>query len=94
MSKGDNSPGISKLAGVFKDMVAQGVDSGVSIDFGEIQKDKSLLLNSYPIPIPKADFLACHRLKDSLKAGNRVLVVWVDDDPVIVDTIIDGSEAF
>lgn len=94
MSRGDNSPGVSKLAGVFREMVSNQLEGAAAIDFGEIQSDKSLLTNSYPIAIPKSDYLACRRLKDNLAVGNRVLVVWADDDPVVVDVIIDGAEAF
>ena len=63
MSKGDNSPGISKLAGVFKDMIEKGKDTSQILDFGVIQPDKSLLTNTYPVPIPKSDYIVCRHLK-------------------------------
>lgn len=59
MSKGDNSPGMSKLAGVIKDIAKKEGDTSLLIDFGVIQDDWSLLTNTYPIPIPAADYLVC-----------------------------------
>lgn len=63
MSKGENSPGISKLAGVLKSMIDGAQDSSLILDFGVIQSDKSLLTNSYPIAIPRSDYLVCRHLK-------------------------------
>lgn len=62
MSKGDNSPGVSRLAGVIQDMVRGVQDNSLLIDYGVIQDDKSLLTNSYPIAIPKSDYLVCRHL--------------------------------
>lgn len=59
MSKGDNSPGMSKLAGVIKDIAKGEKESSLLIDFGVIQEDGSLLTNTYPIPIPATDYLVC-----------------------------------
>ena len=63
MSKGDNSPGMSKLAGVIGDMIKRGQAGSPVLDFGVIQSDKSLLTNSYPIAIPRNDYLVCRHLK-------------------------------
>lgn len=63
MSKGGNSPGISRLAGVFQKLVDAQVPKDLLIDFGVIQADGSLLTNTFQIPIPKADYLVCGHLK-------------------------------
>lgn len=122
MSKGDNSPGVSKLAGVLSDMMQRAQDGSLIIDFGVIQADKTLLTNSYPIAIPKSDYLICRHLKSRtvkattssrsvgdhgshshtveldtqqpLKAGDRVLVVWVQNDAVVVDVILSADNVF
>lgn len=62
MSKGKNSPNASRLAGIMAGLGAQGNDSSGILDFGEIGSDKSLICNSFPIPIPKGDYLICKRL--------------------------------
>lgn len=59
MSKGDNSPGLSKLAGVMVGMARNFQDTSLVLDFGQIQGDGSLLTNTYPIPIPASDYLVC-----------------------------------
>lgn len=122
MSKGDNSPGVSKLAGVLSDMMQRAQDGSLIIDFGVIQADKTLLTNSYPIAIPKSDYLICRHLKSRvakattssrsvgdhgshshtveldtqqpLKVGDRVLVVWVQNDAVVVDVILSADNVF
>lgn len=116
MAKGDNSPGISKLAGVFQSMIDKSQDTSLLLDFGEIQSDKSLLTNTYPIPIPKTDYVVCRHLKShsattssrsvgdhgshshtvginqKLEVGDRVLVAWVQDDPVVIDVILNADD--
>lgn len=59
MSKGDNSPGMSKLAGVIKSIAQGEKDPSLLIDFGVIQDDGSLLTNTYPVAIPASDYLVC-----------------------------------
>lgn len=111
MSKGNNSPGASRLAGAFKRLTPDN-HNAFEPDFGSIQGDGSLLTNTYPIAIPASDYLVCASLKkrkvntdsssvgdhgshrhevtlgSGLEAGDRVLVVWVANDPVVVDVIL------
>lgn len=63
MSKGDNSPGVSKFAGVLKELAKGTQETSLILDFGVIQSDKSLLTNTYPISIPQSDYLVCGQLK-------------------------------
>ena len=66
MSKGDNSPGVSKLAGVLQELAKKQLPTELLLDFGVVQQDKSLLTNSYPIAIPKSDYLVCRHLKSRI----------------------------
>jgi hypothetical protein len=113
-------------------------------DLGEIQKNMSLVTDTFPDPIPAEDYIVCrsvcydpavpltdterdgthphgasgghsqysgsgvHSHPDSegahvhqvklpekmrgLKPGDRVLVVWVGDTPVVNDIVVRGSE--
>ncbi len=63
MSKGDNSPGVSRLAGAIRELADIGKDGSLLLDFGTIQGDGSLLTNTYQIPIPKSDYIVCRHLK-------------------------------
>ena len=130
MSKGDNSPGLSKLAGVFDALAARHEDHSLVLDFGTIGGDYSLTTTNFPIPIPKKDYIVCRHLRavpekdrwstayagshthpggeggnagshahkfqphEVLKKGDRVLVAWVQNDPVVVDVIVHADEVF
>lgn len=59
MAKGDNSPGVSKLAGTFQQLARQEYAAPPMLDFGVIQEDFSLLTNTYPVAIPPSDYLVC-----------------------------------
>lgn len=59
MAKGDNSPGVSALAGTFQQLARQEFEAPPMLDFGVIQDDFSLLTNTYPVAIPPSDYLVC-----------------------------------
>lgn len=92
---GANSPGISRLAGVIRDIAARQIPSDMLIDFGEIQADGSLMTNTFPLPIPKSDYIVCRRLSQEprLAVGDRVVVAWVDNDAVVIDVILNADQA-
>lgn len=130
MSKGDNSPGLSKLAGVFDKLAERHEDHSLVLDFGTISGDYSLITTNFPIPIPKKDYLVCRHLRavpekdmwetkgagthshpgseggnagwhthkfqphEVLDKGDRVLVAWVQNDPVVIDVIVHANEVF
>ena len=62
MAQGDNSPGMSRLAGVIREMGGKRA-GGPVFDFGTIQQNGGLLTDSYPIMIPKSDYVICRHLK-------------------------------
>ena len=63
MSSGDNSPGLSKLAGVINGLILRHKDTALLLDFGTIQDDLSLLTNTFPYPIKAKDYLVCRHLR-------------------------------
>lgn len=56
--------GLNKLAQVLNNRTQsiQQAYSELLLDFGQIQQDYSLLTNTYPIPIPKSDYLVLRQL--------------------------------
>lgn len=56
--------GINHLARVLHRRIqeSEGANSDLVLDFGVIQNDYSLLTNTYPIPIPKSDYLVLRQL--------------------------------
>ena len=71
MAHGDNSPGMSRLAGVLRWM-AKGTGGGQALDFGTIQANGGLLTDHYPIIIPKGDYLVCRHLVGRIAATSEV----------------------
>lgn len=56
MAENKGSPGMNKLARVISqraERVAGKAERDLILDFGSIQKDMSLLTNTFPIPIPR-----------------------------------------
>lgn len=62
MNPSSGNPGINKLGKVMQQRMRDTNASPLVLDFGVIQGDYSLLTNTYPIPIPKTDYLVCRQL--------------------------------
>ena len=56
--------GVNRLAQVLQDRTQKHRDAyaDLLLDFGVINSDYSLLTNTYPIPIPKSDYLVLRQL--------------------------------
>jgi len=96
MSRGQNSPGISRLTDAIIQTAKGAQDVAPAFDFGEITSNHELLCNSFPMAIPKSDYLICRSLSSSgggskVKPGDRVLIAWVGNDPVVIDIIMEAS---
>jgi len=84
MGMGMNSPGISKLASMIRDISKTANPDIRELDYGKINSDKSLRTNEFAIDIPADDYHSC---VDHLRTGDQVLVAWVGDDPCIVGIV-------
>lgn len=103
MSRGDNSPGLSRLASAFRGFANS--KNEMALDFGVINENGSLTTNNFPVPIPKDQYHVCRHLRrywssygdysfatnPEFKKGDRVLVAWVGGDAVVIDVIIKAS---
>lgn len=58
----DGHPGTSKLASVLSQRMKKENGSPLVLDFGEIQENGSLLINTFPVPIPKGDYTVCRHV--------------------------------
>lgn len=78
------NPGINKLANVISGRVKrENESSGETInDLGTIKDNGHLLTDSFPVEISKNDYMVAKHIKD-LSPGDRVIVMWVSDIPVI-----------
>lgn len=58
----DKSPGASRLARVISNRMKNEMESPLTIDFGRIQANGSLLTDTFPVPIPKGEYAVCRHL--------------------------------
>lgn len=84
----DSKPGTNKLANVVVSRIRRENASDPVCEFGEIQKNMSLLSDSYPIPIRKGEYSVLNNVSAGrLSPGDRVLIVWAGSEAVVVDTV-------
>lgn len=90
---------MSQLAKVLDNRIREWSAPVPVIDYGTIQPDGSLLCDQFGIPIPKDEYQICRTLSIKegdinmkIKKGDRVLVVWTDEDPVVVDVLLGADE--
>ena len=91
MAKKQGKEGIQKLAAILDKRSVEHQDDSLVADIGGIKAGKKLKLNSYPVLIPPSDYSACKGL-GLLRKGDRVLVVWAGDEPVVVDRIVNANK--
>lgn len=85
-----NGNGTSLLARLIDKRIREHGDTPLLIDYGTIKKSGSLATNSFNIAIPADDYMVCASAK--VKKGDRVLVVWIQEDPVVIDALKPGTE--
>lgn len=61
MSK-KNSSGMSTLAAVFSSQMQRVTETPRILDFGEIEENYSLKTDTFPISIPKTDYVICRHI--------------------------------
>lgn len=85
MEQAKGNPGINNLGKVLQGQISSNKSSDLLLDYGSIQSDYSLLTNTFPVPIPRSDYMA---LRDMTSVpGDRVLVGWIQNDAVVIGVI-------
>lgn len=91
-----NNPGVNKLARVINGRINRNMEMPLALDFGVIRKGYALKINTFKVPIPKGDYMVSKALAgkegQTVKPGDRVLVAWVQDMPVVVCTVSLGKQ--
>ncbi len=95
--KQEKREGVQRLAKVLDNRSNEHKDDSLIADFGVIRAGMKLKLNSYPVAIKPSDYSVCKHLNGSydepkLKKGDRVLVVWSGDEPVVIDRIVNANK--
>ena len=66
-------------------------NSSVTAELGTIGSNLSLSVTSIRNSIPKGQYMISRNvILNGLEKGNRVLVVWVGNEPVVID-VVKGS---
>ncbi len=97
--------GAAKLAAILDNRMSESTEGQLTFDFGQISSGYSLVTNTFPVPIPKSEYSVCRHISGistgtaskhshslpKLAVGDRVLVVWVQEEPVVIDVIKKAS---
>lgn len=75
----DKSGGTNRLANVLSQRMKKENESPLALDFGEIQKNGSLMTNTFPAPVPKEEYSVC-RLLTLGNTGDQ-LTATAEDPP-------------
>lgn len=70
-----NYSGINKLANTMQQRMKLASKQSIVLDFGTIQNNYDLLLDSFPIPIPVTDYMICRQLSYDPKKP-LTMTVW------------------
>lgn len=83
--------GSSRLAAILQSRMGnvKDFDSSPTAEFGTMDAQARLILDSFPDEVMEPDeFIICSPAeKQQFKSGDRVLVLWADDTPVILGSI-------
>lgn len=82
MAVGINN-GISHLANVMDRRIRRQSEMPLSLDFGTVKKNGSLITNMFPKTIAKGDYVTLEGFEHDGE-DTRVLVAWVEDDAIVI----------
>ena len=80
-----DSDGFAFLARVLDERSAKHSDKPSDIDFGTIKGGYALKCDNFPETLSAEDYTICR--KTGADIGSRVLVLWMGNEPVVVDVI-------
>ena len=83
--------GISKLAKTLDNRINEHSETDLTFDFGVLKKGMYLQPNTMEAKISKSEYSVLQTGK-TLKAGDHVVFIWVQDEPVILGVIKKGSD--
>lgn len=90
---------MSQLAKVLDGRIREWAKPETIVDFGTIQSDGSLLCDDFGPPIPTGEYQICRTLSIKndyidmkIRKGDRVLMVWIDSEPVVVDVLLEADD--
>lgn len=80
--------GINKLGRVLQKRMGEVAYTPPSIDLGTIRSDMALVPDGLNLVIPRGDYSVMrHNEALDLDGGDRVVVAWIDSEPVVLGKI-------
>lgn len=70
--------GFNKLASIMQNRMSISSKQSIVLDFGTIQNNYDLLLDSFPLPIPVTDYMICRQLSYNPKEP-LTMTMWDDE---------------
>jgi len=86
-----NYEGINKLASIMQNRMQLSSKQSIVLDFGTIQNNYDLLLDSFPMPIPVSDYMICRQLSYNPKEP-LTMTVWQQETGRGGQTLSDWNE--
>lgn len=86
----EENKGINHLARTLSRRMNKQSESPPIVDLGTIKKNGSLVAHTFPETIAQSDYSILEGI-DDLQENDRVLVVWVDSEPVIIGKLKSDS---
>ena len=84
--------GISKLARTLDQRINEHTETDLTADFGVMKKGLYLQPNTMNVKISKSEYSVL-KSAGTLKPGDHVVFIWVQDEPIILGVIKKGSDA-
>lgn len=88
MNKGNQ--GAQNLVSAIREIAEGQVPKDRAVDFGKIKQDYSLVLDSFPVPIPRGEWSLTRQLltgEDKIQPGDRVIAAWVGNEAVVLGSL-------
>ena len=87
----EKNSGAYRLAAALKAQMQKQAEQPIMVELGEIDSSYNLKTDTFSELIPKEDYMLCRSIQ-SIASGDRVLVLWIGADTVIVDVVIEAAE--
>lgn len=82
--------GAQNLVSAIRKIAEGQVPKDRTLDFGEIKQDGSLVLDTFPVPIPRGEWSLTRQLlagTDPARPGDRVIAAWVGNEAVVLGSL-------
>lgn len=84
--------GMAMFASVLDKRMKEAQTTPMLLELASVSDDYSIVTDTFPQPIPIEDCMAIRGIGNILFPGDRVLLAWVQDDPIIIDVVTEATK--